>query len=198
MSTSILSTLNYLMIAATSGVVVSTGTDEEAQLPYWQAADGSVSIRLVQRLPDQTRGFFLARGFSESQVERIANSCVFQTVFRNTSHFGQPGALQYDLRQWVVTSDGTQRGMKTREDWKPEWQSLGVAAAAQIAFEWALLPTRQTYQPGDYNWGMSVFNLRPGKLFDLDLVWRQHDETRHARINGIRCATDPREGESGR
>jgi len=65
MSTSILSTLNYLMIAATSGVVVSTGTDEEAQLPYWQAADGSVSIRLVQRLPDQTRGFFLARGFSE-------------------------------------------------------------------------------------------------------------------------------------
>jgi hypothetical protein len=189
--------LANILVAATGGLVVSTGTDEDAQLPYWQVADRSASIRLVQRLPDQTRGFFLARGFSAAQVERIAQSCVFQTVFRNTSRDGSPSALAYNLREWVVSSDGKPAGMKTREDWKAEWQALSAPEGAQIAFEWALLPTRQVYQPGDYNWGMSIFTLKPGAVFDLDLVWHQHGETRRARIAGIRCAPDVDAGRRG-
>ena len=41
---------------------INTGTDAEAELPYWEVVEHGVSIRLVQRLPDQTRGFFQARG----------------------------------------------------------------------------------------------------------------------------------------
>ena len=190
MSISALFTLPVILIAAAGNLAVTTGTDEEAQLPYWQVADGSVSIRLVQRLPDQTRGFFIARGFSPLQAERIAQSCVFQTVFRNISQHTNPSALEYDLREWGVLSDGRRAGLKTREDWKNEWQSLSVPQGAQIAFEWALLPTRQVYQPGDYNWGMSIFNLKPGATFDLELMWRQHGALRRARIEGIRCAPD--------
>lgn len=176
--------------AAYGDLRLSQGTDEEAQLPYWQVADGDTSIRLVQRLPDQTRGFFIARGFSEEHAERIAQSCVFQTVFQNIAPESRPGALEYDLREWVVLSAGKRGGMKTREDWKTEWQARSVPNTAQIAFEWALLPTKQVYQPGDYNWGMSIFNLKPGTVFDLEMVWRQRGETRRARIVGIRCAPD--------
>ncbi len=169
---------------------LSTGTDEQAQLPYWEIRDAGMSLRLVQRLPDQTRGFFTARGFSAEHAERVAQSCVFQTVFKNESHFGRPSDLEYDLRQWTVISGGSSHGMKTREDWKEEWQRLGVSAPAQLAFEWGLYPTRQTYRPGDYNWGMSIFNLKPGTKFDLAIVWTQHGRAHTETIRDMQCAAD--------
>lgn len=169
---------------------IEQGTDEQAQLPYWQINDEHMSLRLVQRQPDQTRGFFTARGFTASQAELIAQSCVFQTVFKNESHHSQPAPLEYNLREWVVTVNGETRGLKTREDWKTEWQRQGVAVPVQLAFQWSLYPTQQVYQPGDYNWGMSIFNLKPGTLFDLTVVWRQHGTTHEAAIRGMQCAPD--------
>jgi hypothetical protein len=169
---------------------VSRGIDEEARLPYWEVAEPDVAIRLVQRLPDQTRGFFQARGFPVPDAERIAQSCVFQTIFRNTSRPADPGPIEYDLREWVVRTAAGRQNLKTREDWAREWKARGAPKAAQLAFEWALLPTRQTYGPGDYNWGMSVFNLAPGAEFDLDVVWRQRGERRSVRLTGVQCAPD--------
>jgi hypothetical protein len=179
-----------LLPAACPAASVTTGTDEQARLPYWQLSDESMSLRLVQRLPDQTRGFFLARGFSPEHAERIAQSCVFQTVFHNTSNAGVSSPLVYNLRDWVVYVDGKQQGLKTREDWDSEWRQLGTSQAARIAFEWALYPTRQTYKPGDYNWGMSIFNLSPGTRFNVKVVWRQHGKIHSDIIEGIECAPD--------
>ncbi len=166
------------------------GVDKQAGLPYWQISDGNMSLRLVQRLPDQTRGFFLARGFSSDHTERIARSCVFQTVFKNTSHEKTPGVLRYDLREWVVRHDDRAGSMKTREDWRLVWERLQIPNPARIAFEWALLPTEQAYRPGDYNWGMSIFGLEPGSRFDLEVVWHQHGERRSTVIRGMACASD--------
>lgn len=169
---------------------VQTGTDPDAQLPYWELRNPEMRLRLVQRLPDQSRAFFLARGFSSEHVELIARSCVFQTVFKNTSNLTTPSPLGYHLHDWTIHYKGTQRKMKVREDWKQEWQKRGVPMAAQLAFEWALYPTEQVYQPGDYNWGMSVFNLEPGSVFDLDVVWHQSGKQHTGTIKGIECAAD--------
>lgn len=187
---------SILLVCPASGVPAqpdvefATGTDEQARLPYWEISDGAMSLRLVQRLPDQSRAFFEARGFSEQQAERIAQSCVFQTVFKNLSHGAEPAALDYDLREWVITVAGRKQGLKVREDWDREWRADKVAAPARIAFEWALLPTRQHYDPGDYNWGMSMFGLPPGTLFDLSVSWRQYGRHREAAIANIECAPD--------
>ena len=169
---------------------VTTGIDAEATLPYWELSTPGMSVRLVQRLPDQTRGFFLARGLPREAVEKVAQHCVFQTVFKNNSQTITPSALDYDLRDWVVAAGEAQRGMKTREDWAEEWARFDVPQPARIAFEWALFPTRQVYNPGDYNWGMSVFDVAPGTVFDLELVWRQYGETRSATIESVQCAPD--------
>ena len=177
-------------ISATSGISVSTGIDEQARLPFWETSDRGMSLRLVQRLPDQTRGFFEARGFSKARAERIAQSCVFQTVFKNISGAAEPSPLDYNLREWVVAHKGRTQGMKTREDWNRAWRENNTPKPARIAFEWALMPTRQRYAPGDYNWGMSMFNLAPGTRFDLTVTWRQHGENRQAVIKGIECAPD--------
>lgn len=179
-----------LSLTAPALAVINTGTDAEAQLPYWEVVEHGVSMRLVQRLPDQTRGFFEARGFSAADSELIAQSCVFQTVFRNVAPPSDPGVIEYNLEKWVVHAGGKQRKMKAREDWQKEWTARHVSKAAQLAFEWGLLPTRQTYRPGDYNWGMTVFNLVPGTTFDLDVVWRQGGERRSARLKGVVCAPD--------
>ena len=168
-----------------------TGIDEQAQLPYWQISDEGMSLRLVQRLPIQSRGFFLARGFNKRQVERIAQSCVFQTVFKNISNeTSQPVPLTYNLRDWVVSINGTEQGLKIREDWAREWQAEKVPIPVQLAFEWALYPTEQEYKPGDYNWGMSIFNLKPGSVFDLKVVWQQYGKIHSVIIKNIQCAED--------
>lgn len=169
---------------------ITTGTDEQAQLPYWQYQDEGVSIRFVQRLPDQTRGYFLARGFSAGHAELIAQSCVFQTVFKNISDKGKPAAIRYQMTDWVVSYRGRESAMKTREDWAKQWQQLTVTAPARLAFEWSLLPTTQTYQPGDYNWGMSVFNLPPASPFTLKLTWQQFGTLHRVVIPGMQCAAD--------
>ncbi|KPK37608.1 MAG: hypothetical protein AMJ69_10980, partial [Gammaproteobacteria bacterium SG8_47] len=166
------------------------GIDEDAQLPFWQVSDRGMSLRLIQRLPDQTRAFFTARGFSAEHAERIANSCVFQTVFANTSHQSTPSTIDYNLQDWVVHGPAGARAMKLREDWDVEWVRSGAGTSARVAFEWALFPTEQRYRPGDYNWGMSIFDLKPGTRFDLDVVWRQYDETHRVTIKDMRCAPD--------
>lgn len=169
---------------------VVTGIDAEAGLPFWELHAPDMTLRLVQRLPDQTRAFFMARGFARDDIELVADNCVFQTVFRNVAEGDDASPLEYTLEDWIVTSTGNERRMQTREHWAEEWARRGVARQARIAFEWALYPTRQIYNPGDYNWGMSVFGLKPGSRFDLAVVWRQGGERRSARIEDLQCAPD--------
>lgn len=188
-------TAAVLAVSPTAAVArVTTGIDAEAELPYWELVEGDLSLRLVQRLPDQTRGFYQARGFAVADAERIAQSCMFQTIFRNVAPPANTDALKYNLKEWVVYAAGTQRRMKTREDWAKEWarerDGRRVPQSARLAFEWGLLPTRQSYRPGDYNWGLSVFNLAPDTPFDVDVVWHEGNTRRQARIEKLRCAPD--------
>lgn len=164
--------------------------DAEAKLPFWQISDQGMSLRLVQRLPDQTRGYFMARGFSKPDADLIARSCLFQTIFKNTSNLGQPSDIEYNLRDWIVTVGNKHQGLKVREDWQREWEKRKVNKAAQVAFEWSLYPTKQVYRPGDYNWGMTLFNLKPGTTFNLKIVWHQYSKIHVATIKNIQCAAD--------
>src|SRR4030042_1622952 len=105
-----LTAIGLSLMAQPVAALVNTGTDDEARLPYWEIVEPGVSIRLVQRLPDQTRGFFQARGFSVADSELIAQGCVFQTVFKNLSPATGPVRIEYDLREWVVDAAGAQHG----------------------------------------------------------------------------------------
>lgn len=169
---------------------VHTGTDEQARLPFWEAKTRGASVRLVQRLPDQTRGYFMARGFGVKEAELIAQSCVFQTVFSNLTGKQNGSDLAYDLDQWRIVQKQHQQKPRTREDWESVWRKRGVAQPLWLAFKWSLLPTRQTYHPGDYNWGMSIFGLEPGSRFDLHLSWQQLGQRQEIVIPDMQCAPD--------
>jgi hypothetical protein len=182
--------LSLLCMSLSARAALTTGTDEQAQLPYWQWQDEVVSIRFVQRLPDQTRAYFAGRGFQGDDVKLIAEHCIFQTVFKNIATPQSKTSLEYDVDKWYAVVDGKKIGLKMREAWQAIWEARKAGPAQKIAFEWSLLPTRQRYLPSDYNWGMSVFPIAHGATFDLMLSWRINGKSTAATIKGMQCAKD--------
>ena len=171
--------------AAATGEVTRT-KDAETGLLSWRWGVQGVSIELTQLLPDQTRAFFLGRRFSREATDRIALTRVFQTAFRNNGE----SAVEYDLNDWAVLHGGVRLPVRTREVWDPEWATAGVTEASRIAFRWALLPTVQRFEPGDYNWGMTSFGLPPGERLDLSLGVRIGGRVVEGKIPGMLCASD--------
>ncbi|MDY6980786.1 MAG: hypothetical protein SV201_12960 [Pseudomonadota bacterium] len=168
---------------------LSRGADPDTGLRHWQWQEAGIHFKLTQRLPDQTRAFFDARGFDKKARERIALACVFQSEFKNTADNDRP-PVEYDLSQWRIHTEEGTRPLMVRETWEPIWQQHGLPKPAQIAFEWALLPTYQKYAAGDYNWGMTVYGLAPGSEFDLEFSWSRGDKHYTRRIDGIKCPPD--------
>ena len=175
----------FLSMGQVSAEVI---TREEAQtgLSIWEWREAGVSMQLVQRLPDQTRAFFQGRGFTGEAADIIGRACVFQTIFRNDGT--EP--ITYDMDEWYLFFKGRDLPVQTRERWEKRWQVEGVSQAARIAFRWSLLPTRQRFEPGDYNWGMTSFGLLPGETFDLTLSVTLNGNPVTGVIPGIVCAVD--------
>lgn len=173
---------------AMSGVI--TGTDRLAKLPYWELRAEAMTFRLVQRLPDQTRAYFSGRGFSKEDAEFVAGYCVFQTIFTNSASADSKHLIQYDANKWLVVYKDKQQSPVLREDWRTIWQQRKAKKPQRIAFEWSLLPTRQQYQPADYNWGMMVYRVPHGATFDLNLFWTLDGEEHNATIKKLQCAKD--------
>ncbi|MCP4407578.1 MAG: hypothetical protein GY807_07425 [Gammaproteobacteria bacterium] len=165
---------------------VTIGTEKETGLKSWAWKFNGITMQLVQRLPDQTRAFFLGRGFAADTADLIGRGCVFQTIFRNDGK--QPVA--YDLNDWRVHYQGQRLPLRSREVWDRQWQAQDIDQAARIAFRWSLLPTRQRFEPGDYNWGMTSFGLPPAEQFDLSLVVSINGESVVAKIPALVCAAD--------
>lgn len=154
----------------------------------WEYRGQGVSLRLAQLLPDQVRGFYLARGFDTESVELLAaGACVFQTAFRNES---VPGAIEFSLADWRIVTAAGEKPLKLEPEWQQEWERRGVPAAARAAFRFALYPARHRYETGDWNMGMTTYALTPGSRFDLRFVWREHGQRHEALLTGVRCARE--------
>jgi hypothetical protein len=165
-------------------------TEPESGIETWETAAHGVSLRLTQILPDQVRGFYLARGFDAASVERLAaGACVFQTVLRNES---ARSAIEFSLADWRSVSARGERPLKLEADWQKEWEKRGVPLAARTAFRYALYPTEHRYDIGDWNMGMTTYPLPLGSRFDLRFVWREGGQRREAMLSSVRCATEVR------
>jgi hypothetical protein len=162
--------------------------DSPADVQSWRTNRYGVSLRLTQILPDQVRGFYLARGFDVETVEYMATGhCFFQTVLRNES---SGGPIRFRLAEWRVRAAGGERPLKLVDEWLAEWQRHGVSEPARTAFRWAQFPPEQEYEPGDWNMGMTTYALPPGSRFDLEAVWWRGNDRRAARLRDLRCARD--------
>jgi hypothetical protein len=169
---------------------ISQGIDPEANLPFWAYEDDSVEIRLIQRLPDQTRAFFIGRGFTSAMADEIARSCVFQSILRNQGPSVESPEMGIDLATWRLDAGDGPRPIALKEPWDTRFAATGESDAARIAFRWSTFPTEQRFRGGDYNWGMISLGVEPGTRFDLTLTWTLNGEPQTALLGGVTCAPE--------
>jgi len=186
-----LATVLGLLGCPQAQATVTKTMDTETGLAGWKLSEGGFELELIQRLPDQTRAFFLGRGFSAVVADDIARSCVFQAIGRNRYGVSEHKSVSINLRQWLLKSDGRLHKVKLKEQWDSGWPKSAVSTASRIAFRWATFPTEQTFEPvGDYNWGMISFDLPPGTLFDLQVRWSVNGLEQQAWLQDLQCPAD--------
>lgn len=178
-----------LPLAAAAGITTSTDPNG---LQSWHLQDHDFSLQLIQRLPDQTRAFFQARGFSQAIADKIATACVLQAIGKNTSHTPHGTSISYRLADWKIRHNGKLQGIKLKSDWEAQWRQHDSASkASRIAFRWATFPSQQRFEAdGDFNWGMISFGLPPGSVFDLQVVFQQNQQLHKLWIQQIKCPQD--------
>jgi hypothetical protein len=182
-----LSTLTLLAAWPLVALATETSIDPETGLATWQTEAHGIRVRLTQITPDQARAFYQARGFSSEAAERYASECVFMTVVRNIGD----SPIEHRLADWRYLSAGQPpRSIRSKDEWESIWSGLGVAEAARIAFAWAQFPTEQRFAPGDWNQGMTTYNVPRGGHFDLHFVWRAGDRTLSGKLEQVRCADE--------
>jgi len=183
----ILSCVLPMCLAAVVQADPQREADPDSGLIRWRLSLSALRLELAQRLPDQTRGFFLARGFPAALADDYARRCVFQTIGRN---IGDSMAITLDTRLWRIRRAGRIRPIAAKADLLQAWSAQGLPANAALAFRWATFPSEQTFQPGDYNWGMIGFGPKPGESFDLKLVWFEAGKRKTHWIRQLICAEE--------
>ncbi|NWG39787.1 MAG: hypothetical protein HXY27_07465 [Hydrogenophilaceae bacterium] len=157
----------------------------ETGLMTWETKNKGVHLRLTQISSDQARAFMLARGMDTKSASEFADTCVYMTVLRNDSK--QP--IKYSLSDWrYVEHGGKQQPMLTKHDWLARWQPRKFGKPVMIAFAWSQFPVEQTFSPGDWNQGMTTFDLSAGSRFDVRFRWRQNGRVNEGILENVQCA----------
>ncbi|MEJ2438652.1 MAG: hypothetical protein P8Z72_03150 [Gammaproteobacteria bacterium] len=155
-------------------------------------APSGVQFTLVQRVPDQTRSFYIDKGFSLKAANEYASACVMQTIFNNNT---SDKTVTFNLANWRVIHNGISKPLKLRKAWLREWKHLKVPNSARIAFRWSQFPTYQKHSPGDWFQGMIAAGVSPGSKFDLKITWTENGVVHTATMKNIQCAKDISLGE---
>ena len=182
--------LYLLLMPLLCSAEVVRSANEENGLEKWHFIEADIEIELVQRLPDQTRALFMNHAFSKEVIEQLAQSCMFQTIIRNSGKSSTGQALAIDLTQWRMQHDGKTGGILLKEPLLASWSDADADPAAKLVVRWGMFPTQQEYLPGDYNWGLTAYGIPPGSTFDLVVTWQQGSMSHRGEIRDITCAPD--------
>lgn len=178
--------------------------DAETQLSTWETSHDSVHLRLTQISPNQARAFMQARGLDEKSVEEFARTCVYMTVLRNEGK----SPIKYCLAEWRYTPRfdsvrytpnidsghyipelGTPQTMLGKHDWLAKWQPRKLPKSVKLGFDWSQFPFEQSFAPGDWNQGMTTFELPAGSRFDLQYRWWRDGKLYENTLRDVQCPT---------
>ncbi len=185
---SVLLLLGVLLPA--TGAEVTRSVNPENGLTGWRLSAGDIEVELIQRLPDQTRAMFMKHEFSPGVIEQLAQSCIFQTIIRNTGKSGSGQSVSVDLARWHMRHADKTGAILLKEPLLASWTDEEASPAAKLVVRWGMFPTQQEFLPGDYNWGMTAYGLPPGSVFDLEIGWQEGEASQRATIEGLVCAPD--------
>ena len=178
-------TLTLLAVWGSATAATEMSVDPDTGLGSWQTEQDGIQVRLSQISPDQARAFYQARGFTAAAAEIYVAGCIFMTVVRNTGNT----PIQHRLADWrYLVSGQPPQAIRSKSEWEAIWKKQGVNESVRIAFTWAQIPATQTFAPGDWNQGMTTYNVPRDKPFNLRFVWRAGGKTRSGNLENVRCA----------
>jgi hypothetical protein len=176
------------LYGSASAATISRHDQTASGLLGWRVQDANIKIELNPLQKDQVRAFYLGRGFSEPLTERIADSCVYQTVIENVSAPDRDTQLEVNLSDWRFSDKTGGVALRSKEKWIQEWSTSGASSASILAFKWATFPTLQYFKlTGDYGWGMILFGKQTGRTFDLLIKWTTDGEPEEQLVQGLSC-----------
>ncbi len=133
---------------------------------------------------EQVAAFYQARGFAPAAIADYAAACVFSLELHNGGR--QPLRLRLaDLR--AQSPSGTVR-FRQPQAWQAEWDRLGVAEPARIAFRWAQFQAGQEFAPGDWIMGMAALARRPDGAFRLTIPYTIEKRKHEITLDQLACA----------
>ncbi len=166
--------------------------DTESGLSTWETEAHAVHLRLTEISPEQARAFMQARGLDEKSVEEFARTCVYMTVVRNEGK----APIRFSMSEWryiprsdteADASSQVPHIMLGKHDWLAKWQPRKLPKTVRLAFEWSQFPFEQTFAPGDWNQGMTTYELPAGSRFDLYVRWHQNGKFREGVVRDVQC-----------
>jgi len=129
--------------------------------------------------------FFAGRGFTETQIEKYANSCVFSTILRNDA---AKGSIHFLRKDWTATYQNKEYHIKPTSYWVDLFNNLNVKLPQKIAFELGQIPEEQTYDPiGDWNEGMISFDLPRDITVDITVRYDIKGEKYEIKVPNVKC-----------
>ncbi len=150
----------------------------------WHGAREGVALKATALQREQVAAFYQARGFAPAAIADYAAACVFSLELHNGGR--QPLRLRLaDLR--AQSPSGTVR-FRQPQAWQAEWDRLGVAEPARIAFRWAQFQAGQEFAPGDWIMGMAALERRIDAPFRLVLQFSDRKRSHEIAIDHVRCA----------
>ncbi len=97
--------------------------------------------------------------------------------------------IAHRLADWrYATAGAAERPIRSKLEWAALWDRMNVPEPARIAFDWAQFPAAQTFAPGDWNQGMTAYDVPRGGRFDLHFVWGAGGRTLSGTLAGVQCA----------
>lgn len=174
----------------TSAVIAAMGT---ASLAMAQAGDPGralsgdahgVSLTVTPLTRSQGTAFFVARGFSAGQIGAYAQACGFSFTFENRER----ATLRFRLAEWSAEAGGQVVRFIPIARWEADWDRLGVAGPARIAFRWAQFPDEHEFAHGDWIMGMATLAQRPAGRFRLVARFEDGGRTLELPIDNVACA----------
>ncbi len=123
--------------------------------PYYE--DDRMLVLLVPRTPTQMAAFYEARGFPQSALDRIVQTCFITLHIENKSN----EVLWVDLGQWRFTSNGKDIARLDEHYWQQQWNEINLRQASRSTFGWTQFPPLRDLQPDEPVGGNMVF---PGSI----------------------------------
>ena len=169
----------FLVIATVQAANDSVHKNEQTGLLTYTSESEGFSIELIQLLPDFVRAVYAKHDFPKSEIERIANYCVFGSIVKNTSQ----QQLHYKVADWTYSDEqGKLQPVKTKSQWLKEWQKAG------ITFSWTLLPDDNIFEVGDWQQGFTTIKTARDSKFDLTYRWTLDGVAHSGTLKNLQCA----------